>query len=65
MFKTKTGVDRFYHLLGTFALLVLIFWTLAPLYWMIVTSLKQQSEIYGAGVTLWPDNPTFENYRMR
>ncbi len=64
MLKTRQGVDRFYNVLGTFALIVLVFWTLAPLYWMAVTSIKTEAEIYGAGVTLWPEVPTFENYRI-
>ncbi len=64
MLKTKTAVASFYFWLGSFALIVLMFWTLAPLYWMIVTSLKDQSEIYGPGVTLWPTSPTLDNYRI-
>ncbi|MEM7025771.1 MAG: carbohydrate ABC transporter permease [Pseudomonadota bacterium] len=64
MFRTKASIDRFYHGLGSFILLVLILWTLAPLYWMITTSIKESSEIYGAGITLWPENPTLDNYRI-
>ena len=64
MFKTKASIDRFYHILGSVVLFILIFWTLAPLYWMITTSLKETSEVYGEGVTLWPSKPTLENYRV-
>jgi ABC-type glycerol-3-phosphate transport system permease component len=31
---------------------------------MVTTSIKESSEIYGTGATLWPDNPTLENYRI-
>jgi ABC-type glycerol-3-phosphate transport system permease component len=64
MLKTKAGTDRFYRALGYVTLAVLSFWTLAPLYWMITTSLKESSEIYGAGTTMWPHNPTLDNYRI-
>jgi multiple sugar transport system permease protein len=64
MFRTQSGIDRFYHALGSVILVVLIFWTLAPLYWMVTTSIKESSEIYGTGATFWPNNPTLENYRI-
>ena len=64
MFRTRTSIDRFYNILGYAILAVLIFWTLAPLYWMLTTSLKENSEIYGAGTTLWPRHPTIDNYRV-
>lgn len=34
---------------------------LSPLYWAFATSIKTDEEIYG-GITLIPENPTFENY---
>ena len=43
---------------------VLMVWTLAPFYWMIVTSLKKHKEIYGMKATLWPKEPTLESYRV-
>jgi multiple sugar transport system permease protein len=64
MFRTKSSIDRLYRGLGSVVLVVLIFWTLAPLYWMVTTSIKESSEIYGTGATLWPNNPTLENYRI-
>jgi multiple sugar transport system permease protein len=39
------------------ALLVALF----PFWWMLVTSLKQPVDIF-AGVSLWPQHPTFDNY---
>jgi ABC-type glycerol-3-phosphate transport system permease component len=64
MFRTKAAVNRFYRAVGAVVLLILIVWTLAPLYWMITTSLKETAEVYGEGVTLWPREPTLENYRI-
>ena len=48
---------------GGVILFILIVWTLAPLYWMLVTSLKNNTEIYSADSTFWPVNPTLDNYR--
>ena len=33
-----------------------------PLYWTIVTSLKDKTEIYGTPPTLIPKHPTLANY---
>lgn len=43
-------------------LTIIAFFLLAPVAWMIVTSLKGQSEIFLRIPTLWPQNPTLENY---
>jgi len=64
MLRTKSGIDRFYHGLGSVVLFMLMFWTLAPLYWMVSTSIKESNEIYGTSATFWPNNPTLENYRI-
>lgn len=39
-------------------------WTLAPFYWMIITSLKKDDEIYGTSATLYPHAPTLDSYRI-
>lgn len=62
--STRAGQDRLYRAIGAAVLVVLILWTLGPLYWMVTTSLKETAEVYGEGVTLWPRNPTLENYRI-
>ena len=33
-----------------------------PIYWMFVTSLKSRQEIYSEVPTLWPKDPSFQNY---
>ena len=37
-------------------------WTAIPFYWMFVTSLKHDKEIYGYEATLIPERPTIANY---
>ena len=64
MLSTLSSTKRVSHWAGNAALLVLIAWTLAPFYWMIVTSLKTHDEIYGTTATLWPQAPNLESYRV-
>jgi multiple sugar transport system permease protein len=40
-----------------------LFWSLAPVYWMVATSLKTELEAASLAPTLWPHVPTFANYR--
>jgi ABC-type glycerol-3-phosphate transport system permease component len=47
---------------GNTALLFMVLWTAIPFYWMIVTSLKYDKEIYGYEATLIPEKPTISNY---
>lgn len=39
-----------------------LFWSLAPVYWMLSTSLKTELEATRLDPTLWPHEPTFANY---
>ena len=64
MAMTMAGSQRLTRILGGAVLALLILWTLAPLYWMVTTSLKEPAEIYGEQVTLWPAKATLENYRI-
>jgi ABC-type glycerol-3-phosphate transport system permease component len=48
---------------GNALLALLLVWTLVPFYWMVVTSLKKDKEIYGFEATLVPRQPTLESYR--
>src|SRR5215831_14927136 len=47
---------------GNGALVLMVLWTLIPFYWMLVTSLKHDKEIYGYEATLIPERPTLANY---
>jgi multiple sugar transport system permease protein len=42
--------------------LILLF-LLFPFYWTFVTSIKPESELYGAVVRYWPRNPTLNSYK--
>ena len=48
--------------LGNGMLVLMLLWTAIPFYWMIVTSLKHEKEIYGYEATLIPERPTMANY---
>lgn len=44
-------------------LAIYLIWVLFPFYWMVVTSLRPDSEMYTKDVTLWPQTVTFDHYR--
>ena len=46
----------------TFGVLFALFWSLAPIYWIVVTSLKTPREVYSSPPTLYPLRPTFANF---
>ena len=60
--RSVTGTRRFLKWVGNGLLVVMLVWTLVPFYWMIVTSLKKDKEIYGFEATLIPRQPTLSNY---
>jgi multiple sugar transport system permease protein len=62
MVRTKSGSQRMVKGIGNLVLLVMLLWTAIPFYWMMVTSLKHDKEIYGYEATLIPENPTLSNY---
>ncbi|MBK8084204.1 MAG: carbohydrate ABC transporter permease [Devosia sp.] len=39
-----------------------LLWSLAPVYWMLSTSLKTELEATRLNPTLWPEAPTLDNY---
>src|SRR5258705_9952718 len=43
-------------------LVTFLVFLLLPIYWLVNMSLKTNTEIV-SGLTLWPYNPTLENYR--
>jgi multiple sugar transport system permease protein len=62
MTLTMTTSKRMAKGAGNMVLLIMLLWTGIPFYWMIVTSLKHDKEIYGYEATLIPQNPTMDNY---
>lgn len=43
-------------------LAILLVFLFFPVYWLIVTAFKSQSEIFVVIPSLWPEHPTFENF---
>ena len=60
--RSVSGTRRLLKWVGNGLLVVMLVWTLVPFYWMIVTSLKKDKEIYGFEATLVPRQPTLANY---
>src|SRR5436309_668291 len=60
--RTRSGSRRLLKWIGNVLLVLLLVWTLVPFYWMIVTSLKPDREIYGFEATLYPHQPTLAGY---
>jgi multiple sugar transport system permease protein len=46
----------------TIGVVIALFWSLAPIYWIVVTSLKTSREIYAVPPTLLPVRPTLQNF---
>jgi multiple sugar transport system permease protein len=62
--RSRRRLDMATSLISYVILAALIAWTLGPLYWMVATSFKENREIYGAGVSIWPHRPTLENFAL-
>src|SRR5215467_9029624 len=57
-----TNSRRMLKVVGNTVLVLMLLWTAIPFYWMVVTSLKYDKEIYGYEATLIPQKPTLGNY---
>jgi ABC-type glycerol-3-phosphate transport system permease component len=55
--------DRRYQFIITVLLSVLCFVTIAPFAWVVLTSIKPNSEIYTTSLQILPQNPTLEHFR--
>ncbi|EUB96679.1 ABC-type transporter, integral membrane subunit [Rhizobium sp. CF080] len=55
---TKSGKTRRFAVHTV--MILLSFLSIFPIYWMIVTSLRPENEIFST--SLWPSNPSLENY---
>lgn len=50
--------------IGFWLLIVLIFvYLMFPFYWALISALKTQRELIQTPATLWPDEPTLQNFR--
>ena len=62
-FRSRSRVGRSVEkALQYLGIAIALFWTLAPLYWMLSTSLKTELEATRLDPTLIPDAPTLANY---
>jgi multiple sugar transport system permease protein len=59
---TSTGRRRLWTLARVILIVLAMFITLVPVYWMVNTSLKAQVEVFTTPPTFWPENPTLNNY---
>ncbi|MEU4562636.1 carbohydrate ABC transporter permease [Actinoplanes sp. NPDC023936] len=61
----KRGVSlRHYNFLGGLAGWLWLIVVLLPIYWIVITSFKLQSDYYATNPLVPPSNPTLENYRF-
>lgn len=58
--KTRKNMSKVFFLYFPLAVFLII--TLAPFYWILVTSLKTSAEVFAKPLTYWPRALTFENY---
>ncbi|WP_029074780.1 carbohydrate ABC transporter permease [Kaistia adipata] len=50
------------RIVTTIGVLLALLWSLAPIYWIVVTALKTSREIYAVPPTLLPARPTLANF---
>lgn len=44
-------------------IVIILLFLIFPFYWTFVTSVKPESELYGASVTYWPKHFSFDSYK--
>ena len=59
---TSTRRRRLWTVARVILIVLAMFITLVPVYWMVSTSLKAQVEVFTTPPTFWPENPTLDNY---
>jgi multiple sugar transport system permease protein len=61
-----SATRRRLRLVGIYAACAaLLFWALAPIYWVLVSSISTRIELYARPHKVWfPTNPTFEHYQV-
>jgi multiple sugar transport system permease protein len=59
----SVGRRRLRLLLIYVACIVLLFWALAPIYWVLVSSISTRQELYAVPYKIWfPSQPTFRHF---
>lgn len=59
--KWRGALDKTWTYLAAIALMV---WTLAPILWMVISSISAKSELLSSGPLRWPEHPTFVRYEQ-
>ena len=60
--KERTITNKIGYGLMTALAIIIIFIALFPLIWMLISTFKPSTEIYSIPLTLFPQEPTLENY---
>jgi multiple sugar transport system permease protein len=55
--------NRGWLLVGYLILALAVVWTILPLYWVTISSLKPDADFYKTQDVLWPSHFTFQHYR--
>ena len=59
--RRRRNRGRFYHLRLVLAILVTLVMVF-PVYWMVITSLQPQADVFRPGLHWWPQHFTFDNF---
>ena len=60
--RSKTGWKLSARVVQVLAIGFALIWSLAPVYWMLATSLKTELEATRLNPSFWPEAPTLDNY---
>ena len=59
---SRKSADRIALIFAYAALAVFLIWVLVPFYWMIVTSMRPNAEMYRVNISLFPKTITWDHY---
>lgn len=60
--SSKTIVNSLLIIGKAVSVLILLVWSLGPIYWALVTSFTPSNEILSKSLRLWPEHPTLAHY---
>jgi len=65
MLTSKGSINRqelIHRLILLFIIALIIVWSIGPIYWIVITGLKNTKEVYMSPPTLFPRDPTLKNF---
>lgn len=65
MLTSKGSINRqelIHRLILLFVITLIIVWSIGPIYWIVITGLKNTKEVYMYPPTLFPRDPTLKNF---